>query len=467
MENISQHSPGGHRPESNTKIEKPPFARKEMKRQWLLVTEAIRQEILAEPSVRALVQGFTSEPVDETLPRKLLAALAPHPRLTDLIHRYQNELVAYLDLSPTPDKHMQPDIRHATDITLEERNRVIQRYQFARDIKLLALQAETAQLPDGIHLDHDHTATLPGGVSITTNLAEGHERDTLLDPNNWVKRQQIKDRVYEIQVGESSYILKEKKTNRHTDTYKTGHQETASSQEEFDIARHYQEHAIVVGDIKANWEQPVAAVTFPDGYQFVVYEYTEGLMDIHESRELLVQQILEHREQFEAEYQKINSTLNDYYNDPKVLAYESQERISGLRGALIKFGLIKEKVDASEFGFDDYAKLKSIHMHVEAYKLLQEQHLKSDCVDRDGDKAFRVNTTDGQAQLEIFGFDFEYFYKFNQGEHNTKRTRSKARNRRTNPFVDIHARLNNVSRIQRAAYLAILDLAKETESKER
>lgn len=472
MEQMSPSSSGPLWAESNTIIEKVPFAREEMKRQWLLVTEAIRQEVLADPAVRSIVQSFIDQPVDEELPQKLMGALAAHPRLAQLAQRYEQELVAYLAFPAIPDKHMQPDFRHATSITLEERNRAIQRYRFARDVKLLALQAESAQHGGSIHLGEEGTATLPGGISIITHLADSPERKALLDPNNWIKRRQIKDRVYEIQVGKAQYILKEQKTNRHTDTMKTGHQPTASSQEEFEIARHYQEYAIVEGDIKANWEQPVAAVTFPDGYQFVIYEYADGLLDGRESRAALPQKILEHPEQFEAEFQEVAKLIDSYYDNKYVLASEAPEKPSALRSALIRLGFIKEeRVAAPKLTFDDYAIVKSVHMHAQANDLLWRQYTKSDYADHDGsDNAFRTNLIDDKIQLEILGFDFEYFYRLDEDQLEGRKIMlqdTDVQTKRANPLADINYwSAPSTSRVQRAAYLAILDFTKKTEPRE-
>jgi hypothetical protein len=45
----------------------------------------------------------------------------------------------------------------------------------------------------------------------------------LLNPINRKKKKQIKDRIFEITIGDKQYILKEQKSSKHFDTMKNGH----------------------------------------------------------------------------------------------------------------------------------------------------------------------------------------------------------------------------------------------------
>ena len=157
------------------------FSSSALDRQWTLVTEAVKRELLHSPEVREALIPFCSAPLSENLPKDFLEAMSSvSSRVVKLSQRYDSSLVKYLELSPVPDDLITPDIRLAkvlktisetlTDlqdkfgddqeavesefqnyinngsfsngITEEERALVLQRYRYARDIKLLALGAE-------------------------------------------------------------------------------------------------------------------------------------------------------------------------------------------------------------------------------------------------------------------------------------------------------------------------------------
>lgn len=74
--------------------------------------------------------------------------------------------------------------------------------------------------------------------------------------------------------------------------------------------------------------------------------------------------------------------------------------------------------------------------------------------------AYRINSQDGRTQLEIFGFDFEYFLKIDQNEIERRIKRRKAYDKE---FDSVHAigflywgDCTSVTRMQRAGYFAML-----------
>jgi hypothetical protein len=61
----------------------------EIDRQWRLVTEAIRQDLVAKPETRRAIMDLCNVPVSEVLPRQFLqAASATDPRIAKLAERY-------------------------------------------------------------------------------------------------------------------------------------------------------------------------------------------------------------------------------------------------------------------------------------------------------------------------------------------------------------------------------------------
>ena len=169
------------------------------------------------------------------------------------------------------EKHLSDETFHK-GITEAERVIIAQRYRFARDVKMLALMAEMYSCQDLISTSKDQI-TLPSGVQIHCEIDDPIKKQEILNPIFWNNRKQFKDRVYKISVGTNEFFLKEKKTARHTDTRSDKYRffPGATSFEEFGIARHFQDNCILEqGMIKLNWETPLAAVTFPDGYQFAI-----------------------------------------------------------------------------------------------------------------------------------------------------------------------------------------------------
>ena len=270
-------------------------------------------------------------------------------------------------------------------ITAQERAMIAQRYRFARDVKLLALQAEVAELGENVQVDNRGETVLPSGIFIRLNTKEATGVKELLSPQNWQKRRQLKDRVYEIQVGSSKYLLKEKKTARHTDTKRHGHVPGLSSIEEFQTAQHFKENGVMErGNIKVDWEKPVASVTFPDGFQFTIFEYEDDLLPENSVIRVLAQEILRRRELFEAEFSAIQAMTERFKDDPRVLGFQGGSTESGLQSILQWLGLRKKKI--AELSFQEFANIKALRMERQAKNLMDEIIMQNGYTntDRDG-----------------------------------------------------------------------------------
>lgn len=466
--------------------------------QWRLLTEAVRRNILTQSGVRAIAIGYISSPVHESLPKNFLDRLSSDTKIAKLRDRYKGQIRDYLELESVPDDQITPDIKHARSITnpkeiihrlqilygintpeyyqhlqeaiesgkflhgitTQERWMITQRYSFARDVKLLALQAETASLGENIEINNCGEVILPSWTIIKINVDNVGKWHELLNPQNWHKRRQIKDRVYEIQVWSSKYILKEKKTARHIDTKKHGHEPGLSSLEEFLTARHFHENGSEEQDsIKVSWEKPIASVTFPDGFQFTVFEYNDDLLDEDAIIQALSQEIMKYREQFEVEFEFIKRISIKYRDDPKVLIFNSGSKKSKL-STITRWLRFQKKIP--ELSFEEFALIKALRIKRWAIYKKTEIITKNgyENHDRDG-YLFKINIQNNRPQLEIFGFDFEYFSKISAQE-SERRVKSYKDNEKDYESTYGIGFLNwsdgnSVTPIQQATYFAFLE----------
>lgn len=473
------------------------FPLDDIDRQWGLATEAIRRDMVGKPEVRKTLVPFCREPVSEALPGQFLSTLSSvDERVARLAQRYQETLPGYLDLPTVPDEQIKPDVRHAArlhtlddtvamltrlygqddpmykdslqrhidsgtfmrGITAEERLMIVKRYKYARDAKILALGAEVMEQGTAVP-NQNGEITLPSGVKIGMDVTEAEQRNDLLNPHLWEKRRQIKDRVYEISVGGRNYILKEKKTPRHTDTKKGGHREGRTSADEFAVAKHFREHGrLNQGNIGVDWERPIGFVTYPDGFQFSVFEYEEGLLNDDVQTRLAIE-ITNHREQFEEEYKLIAGLAQKYKDSPEVLAFEDQRTESGLKAAMKWLGIQKES--PLQLTFEEFAMVKGLRMQRQSRELMEHAMLNNEYENSDMDGyAYRVHSNGG-VRLDIVGFDFEYFEKVSPERAAEVRERRKELQREWESRQGIgFLGWNNgqrVTRMQKAAYFAMLE----------
>lgn len=413
---------------------------------WKLITEVIRRDLLVKPEVRQRLIQFSNQGVSEKLPEELIKSLVDEDeRVAALFTRYQQDLGQFLSLPVVPEDQIKPDLKHATrlvdvekamadfselygkdspayiqrmqeyvnsgrftyGITDEERTLATKRYAYSRDVKLLALSAEMVESGTDINLNNNGEVLLPSGTKIVIDpKIPQTTRTDLLSPQLWEKRRQLKDRVYEIYVNDRKYLLKEKKTDRHTDTKQGGHVDGQLSSEEFEIAQNFQDNAqITQGDIKTGWEKPVGFVTFPDGFQFVVFEFEENLISEEDLRGKLQVEIFNHQPQYQEEYNRV---------------LQSNERKGILNTIATKLKLRKE----TPLTYQQFAILKANRIKKRAENLLKKTIIQMgyDNSDQDG-FSFRINSDPNQFQLEIMGFDFEYYSKIPDEEVQQKLAR--------------------------------------------
>lgn len=429
----------------------------EADRQWRLISEAIRRDIRAKSTIRRALIPFVQRPLSENIPSDALKVMERNSSfVAKLGVRYRAGLTEYLNLPPVPDELLVPDLRNAFGITLAEQALVATRYRFARDIKLLSLAAEILE-QGGVKLNRKNETVLPSGTIIAIDSClKGEDVKGFLDPLQWERRKQIKDRVYEIAIGNRPYILKEKKTARHMDTKEDGHIPGLSAAQEFATAQHFLKKGFRNhGDIRLSWEQPLGFVIFPDGFQFTAYEFKEGLISDDDIEARLVTTIMNRRDFFEREFRLIAEGAEKWKTTPGALRYLVEGSGSSLAEEELK-----------PLNFDDFTKVKIRRMVERAKDLQQETIYSLNFTNSDADgHAFRIRSTPN-VELEIVGMDFEYFLPITP-----KRTKEDlGRLRRSNRNYSLEHGIgygpwkdgSPVKRIQQAAYLAMLEL-EETE----
>lgn len=460
----------------------------DIERQWRFITEAVRRDLITKPKTRNVLLDFCATPVTEDLPNQFVNAVSNiDKRVAKLGNRYRDGIKDYLKLPAVPDEQIRPDIRHAPQltkpedviknltqwygkedpmyekslrrdieegtflrgITEQERLMIAKRYKYARDIKLFALGAEIVN--QGRILPNENgEIILPSGIRMVIDLNQDVQRADLLSPHLWERRKQLKDRVYEIEVNDRKYILKEKKTARHTDTAKGGHMETRSSLEELEVARQLQKNGTINKDrISVSWERPIGYAIYPDGFSFNVFEYEEGLIQQNALAPQLVHEIIRHRSQFEEEYQLISEFADKHKDSLEVLKWEDNESEP-------------DKENASQLSFEDFARVKALRMQMQAYNLIRETLARNGYsnIDLSNNYSYRIKNED-QLQLEIVGFDFEYVSKISPEEVIKSLERQSRFIKEVSPQY-IHSLLKwsddtSVTRMQKAAYFAMLE----------
>lgn len=479
------------------------FPEAQIDKQWRYVTEVMRRAVQEKPAVRQCLLEFLNQPVSESLAWEALQQLAPlDQRLANFLDRYKDgQLVRYLNFPPVPDEQLQPDIFNApklpnaeasvqmlrdlytnedeqyqrtlqrlvdskhflTGVTIEERWLVAHRYRFARDIKMLALGAELLEHP--VATAPDRHITLPSGVEILLDTNNPEQQQDLLQPTLWERRQQFKDRVYEIAVNGRKYFLKEKKTNRHTDTKRGGHLDGQTSQAEFKTAQHFRDNVTIQeGHFSMNWEQPIGAVTFPDGFSFAVYEFAPGLIGEDQITRKLAAAIERHRQEFEVEYQAVAKAADQYKDSPRVLAFENLKSESALTKVLQWLKLAKT-APSPTLSFEEFATVKAYRMETQARNRMRDLVLAEGYENSDIDGyAYRLIEVD-ELQLEIVGFDFEYYKKMSPADQETQllrtqqyRAESLAFERERGLGFSGWSNFKKVTRMEKAAYFALLEL---------
>ncbi len=286
--------------------------------EWRYVTAALRQD-MNDPAVRRELIGYNSRPPSETLPAEAMHTLARIDRhVAQLETIYDEALVPYLDQPPIPDEIIGRDLRSAA-LPSRTIRMVAERYAFARDLKLLGLIAELKET-GGPDFDAQGDCVLPSGTRLHVDPKQPITTRPLLNPDNWEGREKIKDRVHKLTIDGQPWIMKERKSSRHTDLPDRGYRPGLTSAEEFAIGREMQETGEVKeGWVHLVWEDPLAYVEYPDGpggapsTQFIITKYEPGMLVYESAPEFGTERrrvagaveaaILARRVTFEGEYQ--------------------------------------------------------------------------------------------------------------------------------------------------------------------
>tara|TARA_B100000315_G_C14576959_1_gene588368 strand:+ start:111 stop:1556 length:1446 start_codon:yes stop_codon:yes gene_type:complete len=451
------------------------YDEKAIKKQWKIATGVARDLLRANPEFRKSIAELATYDVDQALPAQLLDILGqfePRAGAFEPLHEY-------LHLPEVPESLLTPDIfnarlLHSLDFAIRvinfggneewrieemrksaengfyrdgltkiEKGLAARRYAFSRDVKMLGFMART--------LDQE------GIEGIEMHVEPGYEK--LLDPQNWNHREQLKDRVYIVDIDDKKYVMKERKTRLHTDQKKGKYVTTKSSQEEFDIAKQFQNAQITQDDIKLSWEKPVGYANFADGYQFTLFEFEDGLT----SNPLtpLAYAIIDNRDQYEDEFQEVSKNLRNYWNHESITFWYDDDTFMGkLKYKL--FGTENPK-NTPKISFEEFARVKAFIMWNDAKGLLDEQMIRLGCDNSDVDgHLFRVNSFNGRPQLEIVGFDFEYFFPSSENMENRLRNYQDFKQEEEKKGMGLYSwdDFGKVSRAEKAAYFVMTDPTK-------
>lgn len=431
--------------------------------EWLALTESARRAIITSPDVRHRAAAFTVEPLSEALPQKAVSELAESdPRTARLAKLMGKTLGSVLELSPVPDEVLTPDLRHAPslrrkddvvdsltrwksvlsdfsehydDLLQETRNRIEQfpgvtqaerdlvarRYRYARDVKQLGLMAELQEQPVGSTEAKDGIITheLKSGTKLVITSEALEVSPTLLDPQKWESRRQLKDRVYVVTVDGKEYIMKERKTPRHTDVKKNGHKDGLTSKQEFEAAKEFGDLGTIrKGDVELRWEKPLGYVEFPDSYQFCLFE-SEPDLNTDAPRYKLAHEIMDSSEEYTEEFEQTRERAKQIYDERKDLlrgfdyrdAATKPKRFAISRAARRHKHNYEAQPKPDELTFEEFAQLKANYLIDEARELLSQTMWDHDYTNSDMDGyAFRLHKGK-RPTIEIIGFDFEYYRK--------------------------------------------------------
>lgn len=438
-------------------------ADEETDHQWLMVTEMMRRGVATSQDVRDSLVGIVALPLSEALPLQVVSAAAEKSSRVARVARVSKSLGDLLRLDAVPDELIVPDITYAPllkrktefaaqlentvsyggdyntrleqlqtsvqkrpGITKQEKQLIARRYRYARDVKLLGLMAELHDQPfnptepiEGI-VQH----TLESGTSVVMTAEASQQYPGLLDPETWQSRKQLKDRVHEVTINGRQFIMKERKTSRHTDVKKGGHTDGVRSAEEFATALEFSQLGSVSTnpDVDVVWEKPLGYVEFPDGFEFCMFEKVPDLIiEATDAALLLENEIYNNPDSFQEEFEAVREQARILYEqDPKFAERGETDRetlqklkpkhplLSRLRPGYRK-DYEKAKRDLTELTFDDYVEIKARLLVDEAHEILGKTIESNGYINKDIDGyGLRVIKGD-RPTIQLVGFDFEYY----------------------------------------------------------
>lgn len=438
--------------------------------EWQLVSAAMRRAIIREPDMRAAAVEFVTAPLSEKLPEQAVNALSQAPRVGRIAAR-QTVLREYIGLDAVPESaisrtgsngyevnditnakmlptkeslfddleistriygqdigqrkaSLQRELAQGSGISEAERSMIAHRYRLARDVKLLGLGAELQDNPVDAQPDEQGLIThiLPSGAKIVAAAEVMQQSPGLFDPTQWTGRTQLKDRVHVVQAAGQQFILKERKTNRHTDVKKNGHIDGNTSAQEFAAARHFQEVGTVKqgSDISLSWERPLGYVEFPDGYQFAMFDHLSDMEfsadprsgGLDGLRQRLAETILEHPEEYRQEYEELHKAAAvELKRDPMLWTVTGHRPVLSKRFAFSRFTR-KQRQAADEqydLSYEDFADVKAQVVKEGARELLRDALPQNGYTNSDID-GFGYTVKPGpRAAVHVTAFDFEYY----------------------------------------------------------
>ena len=458
------------------------FPRESVRGEWVDASAAVLRA-MGDAEVRQTLMGFAATPVSEKLPQQMLEAL-PHTPALDEARDRTPLLSEFLALPAVPDERIVPTLQKASPLRIPgglfgdqglgtiseaEHNLIDDRYTMAREVKLLALGAELTEtgLPQPDETGH---VELPSGISIQVDPERADEAVQLLDPTNWESRRKMKDRVHSIRVGGKSYVMKERKTERHTDTVdparRPSFEPITGSAKEFAVAREFAANPTERDDYLLTWERPLGYVTYPDGFEFVVFDHEEGLQDERTAGLELRRLILDNPTEYQEEYQQIQARSQEFKHYPAVVRAAEHRLPRTLVGALALLamrgvGLGPKSLDKQRVTFDDFAAAKAAQIVAQGIDVHRAELRSRGYVDPDSDGVlYRVDPA--TRRLEVIGFDFERYFQpdaelAERFEAHYAKERAGHHRQRLGGYTEVGADYLVYSSMQNAAYLALLD----------
>lgn len=457
-------------------------------REWMLITEVIKRK-LVDPEVQAVLKSFVTTPVSQHLASDALTALRQDTKVESVLSRSGTHLNNMLMLADVPEEAIKPDLRtvrtlshplkylaelypkersdehlkallkeqsekgaYTTALSRHEVPLVLKKYAFARDVKLLALGAELTGV-GGIKLNENGEAWLPSGTQLKVG-SEHVQSPVFLDPLKWDYRRQLKDRVHEIGVDGKKYLLKERKTSRHRDTMPTGHREGLTSAQEYEVGALLHDQASVSdGGVQVSWEKPVGFVQYqyPDALSFAVFEYEEGLLDeapIQATEEIIRNNPVAYQD----EYEKIKNSLATYLHSQLVRDAAAAGRVTLPR----RFGFFGKHESTLDYAVFAEAKARFLCHKAGAFMTDRALDLGYRNSDHKLSGAYRLHQgKQGEAIVEIVGFDYELYRKYDLDRVNSIR-RLNEKERQLRPWKSLPIEFRDKP-LHLATYLALSD----------
>lgn len=379
-------------------------------REWALLTEAVKREAFQNTDVRNALLEIVHQPLDELMPAKFLESVREHSQLISRVAKSGKELESFLAEDSHPNLMQSANLHWNAKFEQQNVIEVSRRLRFARDLKLLAA---------GVTLSLSEQEQVKFGLDVElTDQAQDYPE--ILDSTKWQGRREIHDRVYAVHAGEKPFILKERKTSQHKQQNRHTSEPTNTSQEEVRIGQELSEQASYEGnDIKLSYELPLAAVTFPDGYQFALFKFEEGLVEHQEAVTLMTEFILANFSEYQAEYDEANRIVKELLGEPGHSRLLRKLALGQEKSAFValkkRFGMEPLNVNV-ELSKEDFSGTLAEAMVFEGRRHLSEAITRLGYRQDDGAQhEYRVHKVpQGRFILEVIGFDFEFHRKVNE-----------------------------------------------------